>query len=129
MLRGLRALLAPATAGLPVACSSPEDTRSGTWRGHVETVGDTTVVHTVAGAVWAAAELVPDLRIGTREGLDHEMFGTIHGLAASPTADSPCSRMAEANFADARRSSRRVCTPSLVMITSQSPSQVTVARE
>lgn len=47
----------------------------------VDTVGDTVVVHTLAGSEWGTVQLVPELRIGAVDGADHEIFGEIIGLA------------------------------------------------
>jgi hypothetical protein len=50
-----------------------------------ETVGDTTIVRTVAGSAWGApAMLEPELRVGRLEGEDYEMFGQIVALAVAP---------------------------------------------
>ncbi len=62
-------------------CSSGDDTPAAPeWRAHVDTVGDTITVRTLAGSEWGAAELVPELRIGALEGADHEIFGEIIAL-------------------------------------------------
>ena len=63
------------------ACSREDRTPAAReWRAHVDTVGDTITVRTVAGSEWGAAELVPELRIGALEGADHEIFGEIIAL-------------------------------------------------
>jgi hypothetical protein len=51
------------------------------WRAQVDTVGDTVVVHTLAGSAWGDVELVPEMRIGAVEGADYEIFGQLTGLA------------------------------------------------
>ena len=48
----------------------------------VDTIGDTTIVRTLAGSVWAAeATLVPEVSIGELEGPDEYLFGRIGSLA------------------------------------------------
>jgi hypothetical protein len=50
-----------------------------------ETLGDTTVVRTVAGSAWGQpATLEPEIRIGRLEGEDHEMLGQVLALAVAP---------------------------------------------
>ena len=48
----------------------------------VETIGDTTIVRTLSGSVWATeATLVPEVSIGELEGSDEYLFGRIWSLA------------------------------------------------
>lgn len=83
----------PRTAALPrvaaalfllAACaderigSNPTDS----WQATHDTIGDTVVVHTVAGSVWGEPRtLVEDLAIGTLDGADEYMFGRVHEVA------------------------------------------------
>jgi hypothetical protein len=50
------------------------------WRAHVDTVGDTITVRTLAGSEWGVVELEPELRVGALEGADHEIFGEVIAL-------------------------------------------------
>lgn len=73
----------------PLACADAGVAGArGAWRAEVDTVGDTVVVHTVAGSVWGGpARLVEELRIGRREGEEHEMFGRIGALEVTRGGD------------------------------------------
>jgi hypothetical protein len=55
---------------------------TGAWRAEVDTLGDTIIVHTVAGSVWGdTADLVEEVRIGSLEGADEYVFGRVAALA------------------------------------------------
>ena len=61
-------------------CGFGSDT--GTWQARRETVGDTTIVHTLSGQVWPdSVELVEEVRIGMVEGPEEQMFGEVTRLA------------------------------------------------
>ena len=48
----------------------------------IDTIGDTTIVRTLSGSVWAAeARLVPEVSIGELDGPDEYLFGRIGSLA------------------------------------------------
>ncbi len=48
----------------------------------VDTIGDTTVVRTLAGSVWGAeATLVPEVSIGELDGPEEYLFGNIYAIA------------------------------------------------
>ena len=48
----------------------------------VDTIGDTTLVRTLAGSVWGAeATLVPEISIGELEGPEEYLFGSIYAIA------------------------------------------------
>lgn len=49
----------------------------------VDSIGDTVLVRNVTGSLLGDMRLVPEVRIGTLEGKDEEMFGTISGLAVA----------------------------------------------
>ncbi len=68
-------------ATLPAGCGR-SDASTAVWEARVDTVGDTIVVHTVAGSVYGGpVELVERVRIGRLEGADHEILGLVAGLA------------------------------------------------
>lgn len=72
------AMIAIATA----ACGAGENPTTGAWQAVHDTIGDTIVVRTVAGNVWQGeAELVPEVTIGTMDGEDEYMFGSVQSLA------------------------------------------------
>jgi hypothetical protein len=54
------------------------------WVAQVDTLGDTIAVRTISGSEWGVRQLVPEVRIGSLEGEEHEMFGQIQMLAADP---------------------------------------------
>jgi hypothetical protein len=65
-----------------LGCGRGAATRSATdWRAEIDTIGDTVVVHTVAGSERGAAQLVEAVRIGAVEGADYEIFGEVAGIA------------------------------------------------
>ncbi len=70
------------TAGALAACGT-ESVPSRTGPAVVvETVGDTTVVHTLSGSVWGAeATLVPEVSIGELDGPEEYLFGSIWSIA------------------------------------------------
>jgi hypothetical protein len=83
--RGRRGAFAVAAALLAVGCGADQPTRQhAEWRAQVDTIGDTIVVRTLAGSEWGTRELVPEVRIGSLEGADHEMFGQIQMLTTDP---------------------------------------------
>ena len=72
------AMIAIATA----ACGAGENPTTGAWQAVHDTIGDTIVVRTVAGNVWQGeAELVPEVTIGTMDGGDEYMFGSVNSIA------------------------------------------------
>lgn len=63
-------------------------TLAGPWQAAVDTVGDTIVVRTVGGSTWGGSgRLVEEIRIGTRDGADHEMFGRVRALGVTPAGE------------------------------------------
>ena len=53
-----------------------------------ETIGDTTVVRTVSGSVWAAeASLVPEISVGEVDGAEEYLFGGISSIAVNDDWD------------------------------------------
>jgi len=66
-----------------LACSSGRlDDGAGQWQAAVDTIGDTLVVHTLAGSVWRdTARLVPEVSIGALSGPEEYIFGRIVSLA------------------------------------------------
>jgi hypothetical protein len=74
-----------AVAVVGAACGAdPSPRQHAEWVAQIDTVGDTIVVRTVSGSEWGVRELVPDVRIGSLEGEEHEMFGQIQMLATDP---------------------------------------------
>ncbi len=73
-------MLAAATTLALAACGSdPPHTGP---RVEIDTIGDTTIVRTLSGSVWAAgARLVPEVSIGELDGPDEYLFGRIGSLA------------------------------------------------
>ena len=64
------------------SCARESETRHGTWRAERETHGDTLVVRTVSGSVWAApATMREDLAIGVLEGREELMFNQVQAIA------------------------------------------------
>lgn len=79
---GLCLLLGAATAACSGAAGA--SARAGAWRAVTDTVGDTVVVHTVAGSVWGdTVRLERQLTIGKLEGADYEILGDVRGLAVA----------------------------------------------
>jgi hypothetical protein len=73
-----------ALAGLASGCTGQAGAREGTLETRVDTIGDTITVRTVSGRIWKdPAFLVEEIRIGTIEGRDEEMLGSVAGLAAA----------------------------------------------
>lgn len=66
------------------ACSGEGDGDSIALRVTRDTVGDTIVVRTISGSVWADARLVEEVRIGRLDGPEEYTFGSITGLATGP---------------------------------------------
>jgi hypothetical protein len=68
---------------LLVSCGTRGDgAPQGPWESVRETRGDTVVVRTLSGSLWAGrARLVEELRLGAREGDPSLLFGQIAGLA------------------------------------------------
>lgn len=84
--RGLPGILACAL--LASGCEAPGGAAGpGDWRAQVDTVGDTVVVRTLGGSEWGEVTLFEEVRIGTLEGADYEMFGDVAGLAVGPEGD------------------------------------------
>ena len=73
-------LLASATTFALAACGS--DALPAGPSVEIDTVGDTTIVRTLSGSVWAAeARLVPEVSIGELDGPEEYIFGRIGSLA------------------------------------------------
>jgi sugar lactone lactonase YvrE len=71
-----------------VGCGGAGARTPARWEAVVDTLGDTIVVHTLAGAVWPdTATLVPELSIGVLEGAEEEMFGQIRAIAVAPDGE------------------------------------------
>jgi hypothetical protein len=67
---------------LVLACSTETRATRASWQAETDTVGDTVVVRTIAGSTFGGpVDLVPEISIGTLEGQDYEMLGSISGLA------------------------------------------------
>lgn len=83
--RGWAGAFALAAAVLAAGCGADQAARQhADWQAQVDTIGDTIVVRTIAGSEWGTRELVPEVRIGSLEGEEHEMFGQIQMLATDP---------------------------------------------
>lgn len=85
-----RAILVFAVATLTLSCTAREgpDNLSEPWRATVDTIGDTIVVHTVSGSVWGdTTRLEAELTIGTLDGPEEEIFGTISAIAVNRAGD------------------------------------------
>jgi hypothetical protein len=54
------------------------------WAAQVDTVGDTIVVRTISGSERGVATLVPETQIGAVDGLEHEILGSVGGIAVDP---------------------------------------------
>lgn len=75
-----------ATALFAVIACGPSDQPAGhtAWRATVDTVGDTVVVHTMAGSVWGdTATLEPRAVIGVAEGAEEYLIGRVGALAVA----------------------------------------------
>ncbi len=78
---------ATAIAVVILAACGADDSPSGGTRDRaleqvVDTIGDTTVVRTLAGSVWGAeATLVPEVSIGELDGPEEYLFGSIYAIA------------------------------------------------
>lgn len=82
-----REALGAAVAAVLGACGGAVG-GAGAWQAAVDTLGDTIVVRTLAGAVWPdTATLVPELSIGVFEGAEEEMFGEVGAIAVSPAGE------------------------------------------
>jgi len=58
------------------------------WVAEIDTIGDTIVVRTLSGGIWAdEGRLVSDLRIGELEGQDEYLLGNVSGLAVGPAGE------------------------------------------
>ena len=69
-------------AGAAACGSDPDSSSPAGPETVVETVGDTTVVRTLAGSVWGAeATLVPEVSIGELDGPEEHLFGRIWSIA------------------------------------------------
>ena len=80
-------LVTAATAALLAACGPDAGAPDGTLETVVETIGDTTVVRTLTGSVWAGeATLVPEITIGMLDGPEEYLFGRIWSLAVNDDA-------------------------------------------
>lgn len=79
-MRARLRLLAAATSFHFAACGS--DPPPAGPRVEIDTIGDTTIVRTLSGSVWAAeAALVPEVSIGEMDGPSEYLFGRIGSLA------------------------------------------------
>ena len=77
-------LVSAATASLLIACGSGAGSSDRTLDTVVETIGDTTVVRTLAGSVWVEeATLVPEITIGMLDGPEEYLFGRIGSVAVN----------------------------------------------
>ncbi|MXW09170.1 MAG: 6-bladed beta-propeller [Gammaproteobacteria bacterium] len=77
-------LFSAATASLLIACGSGAGSSDRTLDTVVETIGDTTVVRTLAGSVWVEeATLVPEITIGMLDGPEEYLFGRIGSVAVN----------------------------------------------
>lgn len=77
-------LATAATIALLTACGTDAGSPAATPGTVVETIGDTTVVRTLAGSVWAGeATLVPEITIGMLDGPAEYLFGRIRSLAVN----------------------------------------------
>lgn len=67
------------------ACGGSDGPAAHQWQATYDTIGDTVIVRTEVGSVWGdTAVLVADLTIGTMEGADEYMLGSIRSLAVAP---------------------------------------------
>lgn len=63
-------------------CSADAEGSGAEWVANVDTAADTITVRTVSGSTWREpVDLVEEVRIGTLEGPDEEMLGSVTGLA------------------------------------------------
>lgn len=63
-------------------CDGDAERSASEWVAVIDTTADTVTVHTVSGSVWGEPiDLVEEVRIGTFEGPDEEMLGSVNGLA------------------------------------------------
>ena len=64
-------------------CSDDASSESAlSWEAAYDTIGDTTIVHTISGSVWGdTAVLVPEVSIGMLEGPEEYTFGQVYSLA------------------------------------------------
>ena len=75
------ALAACAAAATATACGTDAGSTDPGPEVVVETIGDTTLVRTVSGSVWATdATLVPEVTIGELEGAEEYLFGSISSI-------------------------------------------------
>lgn len=87
MIRETRLLAMAIAVGLAGGCGDDVGT-SGAWVVEHDTIGDTTVVRTIAGSVWEApATLVREVSIGALTGSDEDLLGEIGSLAADPSGN------------------------------------------
>ncbi len=77
-------LLTAATAALLAACGPDAGSSDAIVEAVVETIGDTTVVRTLAGSVWVEeATLVEEITIGMLDGPEEYLFGRIWSVAVN----------------------------------------------
>jgi hypothetical protein len=85
-VRASRAVTAACTLAFAAACGQAGAVSR--WVAEIDTVGDTIVVRTLSGGIWAdEGRLVADLRIGELEGQDEYLLGNISGLAVGPAGE------------------------------------------